>query len=92
MALVLSSGVALILETFLSCRPFAKNWDPSILHGTCGSFKINFLANGIINIVTDLIIVILPMRMVWRLQHISQQRKMALTIVFALGILYVFVN
>ena len=31
------------------------------------------------------------MRMVWRLQHVSKQRKIALTAVFALGILYVFV-
>lgn len=92
MALVLSFGVALILETFLNCRPFAKSWDPLVLYGTCGSFKTGFLADGIINIVIDLIIVILPMRMVWQLQHVSQQRKMALTVVFALGILYVFVN
>lgn len=90
-ALVLSFGVGLILEAFLNCRPFAARWNP-LLHDTCGSFKTSLLADGIINIVIDLTIVILPMRLVWRLQKISQQRKIALTIVFALGILYVFVN
>ena len=89
--LVLSFGVGLILEAFLKCRPFAAKWDP-LLHDTCSSFKTSLLADGIINIVLDLTIVILPMRLVWRLQKISQQRKIALTIVFALGILYVFIN
>ena len=90
MSLVLTFGIGLILEAFLACRPFAKSWDP-LLHGTCASFKTSLLADGIINIVIDLVIVLLPMRVVWRLQHISKQRKMALTAVFALGILYVFV-
>ena len=89
MSLVVSFGTGLILEAFLTCRPFAKNWDP-FLQGTCVSFKPGFLADGIINIVIDLAIVLLPMRMVWRLQHISKQRKIALTAMFALGILYVF--
>lgn len=87
MAFVLSFGIGLILQAFLICRPFAKIWDP-LLPGTCGSSKTSFLADGIINIVIDLTIIILPMPMVWHLQ-MSQQRKTALTVVFALGILYV---
>ena len=87
MALVLSFDIGLILQAFLICRPFAKYWD-SLLPGTCGSPKASFLADGIINLVIDLPIIILPMPMVWQLQ-MSQQRKLALTVVFALGILYV---
>ena len=89
MFLVIAFGTGLFLEAFLTCRPFAKLWDP-FLQGTCVSFKPGFLADGIINIVIDLAIVLLPMRMVWRLQHVSKQRKVAFTAVFALGILYVF--
>lgn len=87
MIFVLSFGIGLILQAFLICRPFAKNWDPT-LPGTCGSSTASFLADGIINIVMDLTMILLPMPMVWQLQ-MSQQRKIALTIVFALGILYV---
>ena len=87
MALVLSFGIGLILQAFLICRPFAKNWDP-LLPGTCGSSKASFSADGIINIVIDLAMIFLPMPMVWQLQ-MSQQRKIALTVVFALGILYI---
>lgn len=90
MSLVTTFGIGQILEAFLTCRPFAKTWDP-VLQGTCALFKTGFLADGIINIVTDLAIVLLPMRVVWRLQHVSKQRKIALTAMFALGILYVFV-
>ena len=92
MSLVITFGTGLILKAFLTCRPFAKNWDPFLqLQGTCVSLKAGFLADGIINIFMDLVIVLLPMRMVWRLQHVSKQRKIALTAVFALGILYVLV-
>ncbi len=88
MAFTLVFGIGLILQAFLICRPFAKNWDP-LLPGTCGSSTASFLADGIINIVIDLTMIILPMPLVWQLQ-MSQQRKLALSAVFALGILYVF--
>ena len=87
MAFVLSFGIGLILQAFLICRPFHKIWDP-LLPGTCGSSKAAFLADGIVNFVIDLTMIILPMPMVWQLQ-MSQQRKIALTVVFGLGILYV---
>lgn len=86
-AFVLSFGVGLILQAFLICRPFDKVWDP-LLPGTCGSSKASFLADGIVNIIIDLTMIILPMPLVWQLQ-MSQQRKIALTVVFGLGILYV---
>ena len=90
MAFVLSFGVGIILQAFLNCRPFAKNWDP-LLPGFCGPIKASLVADGIINVVIDLAMIILPMPMVWQLQ-MSQQRKLALTVVFALGILYVIRN
>lgn len=87
MVLVLSFGVGLILQAFLICRPFAKNWNP-LLPGICGSSKASFLGDGIINVIIDVTMVILPMPMVWRL-HMASQKKIALTAVFAVGILYV---
>lgn len=90
MALVFSFGIGLFFQAFLICRPFAKNWEP-LLPGTCGSSRASFLADGAINIIIDLAMVILPMPMVWQLQ-MSHQRKISLTIVFALGILYVFAS
>ena len=90
MALVISFGFGATLQAFLICRPFAKNWNPS-LPGTCGDSVASFLADGIINLIVDLAVITLPMPMIWRLQ-MSQQRKIALTIVFALGIMYVNVN
>lgn len=90
MTFVLLFGIGLILLAVLICQPLAKYWDP-LLPGTCGSNTASFLAGGIINIVTDVTIVILPMPMVWRLQ-MAQQRKIALTIAFSLSILYVIAS
>ncbi|CAF9925205.1 hypothetical protein IMSHALPRED_006410 [Imshaugia aleurites] len=85
MALVLSFGIGLNLQAFLICRPFAKNWN-RLLPGTCGPVTAPFLADSSINILMDLAIVVLPMPVVWQLQMV-QKRKIALTIVFALGVL-----
>lgn len=84
MGLVVSFGVGVVLATLLNCRPLAKSWDP-LLPGSCGSLVRNVLAISVINMVVDLIIILLPILMVWRLQ-MATWRKVALTFIFALGL------
>ena len=88
-AVVISFGLGIILQAFLICRPFAKNWDP-LLPGVCGSISQATLAEAIINMIIDLAIIISPMPVVWRLQ-MSLWRKLALTIIFGLGFMYVLI-
>ena len=83
MALPISFGVGNTLMAFLICRPFAKNWDP-LLPGVCGSDIDSVLATSVINLSIDVIIVILPMPILWRLQ-MATSRKVALTFLFGLG-------
>lgn len=84
MAFPISFGIGNTLMAFLTCRPFAKNWDP-LLPGVCGSTIDALLATSIVNLNVDLIILILPMPMIWRLQ-MAARRKIALTITFGLGL------
>ena len=87
MALIVALGCGWILEAVLICRPLDKDWDPH-LHGVCGSNDNGVLVGGILNVITDFTMITLPMPMIWRLQ-MAPQRKVALTVIFGLGFMYV---
>ena len=77
-----------IFELAFVCRPYAFNWDKSIHGGKCGPQIKLWLSNGILHVIVDTIILILPMPMVWRL-NTKLSNKISLSIVFGLGFLYV---
>lgn len=61
--LIISFNVAWMLQNILTgiliCRPVAMNWDPTA-RGQCGNQTLAFAAVGIVDIVTDMAIIILP--------------------------------
>ena len=70
------------------CNPIRKNWSPET-EGKCIATKYSILfADCIISIITDLVILLLPLPLVWKLQ-ISLRRKLKVMSVFAGGIVYV---
>ena len=85
--LILAFGVAVIPGNFLFCRPLSKAWNP-LQPGVCGNPTQSLIAFSSVNMAIDLIIIILPVPMVWGLQ-MATWRKVKLTIIFALGSLYV---
>ncbi|OBT78024.1 hypothetical protein VF21_03106 [Pseudogymnoascus sp. 05NY08] len=66
-----------------SCRPFEYNWDQSI-EGSCGDQIKSYIITGALNIVTDALVLGLPMPMIWRLQ-VNLRSKIALTGIFTIG-------
>ena len=87
MAFVVAFFVAIIISDFLTCRPLSKVWNP-LEPGVCENPRASLIALSSFNMVTDLIIIVLPMPMIWGLQ-MPTWRKLELTIIFALGFLYV---
>ncbi|KAL9606349.1 MAG: hypothetical protein Q9179_000475 [Wetmoreana sp. 5 TL-2023] len=87
-AIVSGWALSVVLETFLLCRPFAYNWDPSIKDFTCGDRNAAYIGAGSLNIATDLMVLCLPIPMVWNLQ-IPRRNKVILSAVFGMGLLYV---
>lgn len=79
--------VTIILESLLICRPLAYIWDKN-MNGTCGNEILAFLTAGILNLVLDITIIILPMPMLWGLQ-LPTAKKLSLTIIFGVGAAYV---
>ncbi|KDB20632.1 hypothetical protein H109_07385, partial [Trichophyton interdigitale MR816] len=77
------SGIAFIPPTIWQCSPVEAYWDRSIPH-TCLSSFPNWLSYAIINITTDVILLVLPVQQILRLQ-LTKRDKIALILVFLLG-------
>lgn len=78
--------LSVILCGVLLCQPFAFNWDQTIPGGHCGDQVLSYIITGSVNIVTDVMVLCLPMPMIWSLQ-MPTSNKLALTVVFAIGFL-----
>lgn len=77
--------VAVILEAFLLCKPIRYSWDKNI-DGHCGNAFAAYLSVAIVDLITELSIILLPMPYVWTLQ-LPVGKKIALTCIFGLGIM-----
>ncbi|KAL8896774.1 MAG: hypothetical protein Q9192_002918 [Flavoplaca navasiana] len=79
-----------ILASLVLCRPISINWDASV-NGTCGNVAANCLAGAGINTLTDILILILPMPIIWRL-HVPLRNKLILSLIFGLGSLICMIS
>ena len=77
-----------VVAACLICRPIAFNWDPTIPGGSCGDQKALDMFIGVFNLLMDITVVTLPMPVLWGLQ-MSTQKKVVLTGIFGMGIVYV---
>lgn len=68
------------------CQPVAMNWDPTTPGGTCGSQVAGFSAVGYMDLGTDLLLLLLPVPMVYRLQ-MRLRHKVAVSCIFGAGAL-----
>lgn len=83
--IVLGYWIATTILAFLGCTPFARNWNKTI-PGHCVNLVMFFRWNGICNLIIDVLILLLPLPMVWRLRVPSRQR-LELSGIFLLGLL-----
>ena len=86
MALATSWAIMTILIGLLICRPLSMNWNPLTPGGKCGNQTAAFAAVGVVDLLTDLLILVLPLPMVVRLQ-VSRANKIGLVAIFGAGVL-----
>lgn len=67
-----------------SCVPMEKYWDSSV-EGECVNVSASLLARCILNVVTDVCILLLPIWLLWRLRLGSVLRKAAVSLVLMAG-------
>jgi hypothetical protein len=65
------------------CRPVHKYWDFAV-KGTCGNFKIAFFVGGTMNVVTDVIMLLLPL-WVLRPLRLPRKQKIGVTLILMTG-------
>ncbi|CAO2648769.1 Nn.00g097180.m01.CDS01 [Neocucurbitaria sp. VM-36] len=75
--LIVAWNVADIIAGFLICRPIAKNWDFTIAE-TCGSQPKFYFAMGMVNLITDAVVIVLMMSYLYRLRLAMRKKLLAM--------------
>ena len=74
-----------VLGALLLCRPIALNWDKSgTLEGSCGDNRLFYIWLGIINVVAEAVILLLPVPFIYRLQ-MKMFKKLVVIGLFSIG-------
>lgn len=74
-----------IVATSLACIPLAKLWH-TWLPGKCIDRKALDICTATFNLILDIVILILPQRVIWKLQ-MTTSRKVGISLVFSIGLL-----
>ncbi|KAH8742939.1 integral membrane protein [Diaporthe sp. PMI_573] len=74
-----------ILEAFLICRPYAKNYYVN-LEGTCGNVRTFYIWLSALNLFSDLVILLLPIPFLYKLQ-MPLRKRLGLISMFMVGVL-----
>lgn len=69
------------------CMPIAKFWNPSI-QGSCVDFKLSWYVNAGSSLLTDFVVLVFPLPVMYQLNLPSRQKLLVLGL-FGLGFLYV---
>ncbi|KAK3302295.1 uncharacterized protein B0T15DRAFT_496765 [Chaetomium strumarium] len=82
----ISQLVAVFFAIVLQCLPIQFNWDPTLRGGRCVDRRILYISTAAFNIVTDFLILGLPL-WIFSSLRIPKRTKIALLVVFLLGFL-----
>jgi hypothetical protein len=74
-----------ILIAFLICRPLSYNWDQVRKSGSCGDLTVAYTSIGVVDVLTDIVIFVLPIPLIHRL-NMRRSSKWATISIFSLGL------
>lgn len=77
-------GINQGIGVFLFCIPLQSFWDPHVKGQCFLSRPTMWYVSGIVHIVTDFAIIVMPLPIVWKLQ-LPRSQKIYLTGIFGLG-------
>ena len=69
-----------VFTLIFACRPINKFWDPTV-DGTCVNLYVTAVFFAALNVLSDIIIFILPLPLVWAL-HMNKRVRVGLAFVF----------
>lgn len=82
-AIIIGWWIAILVVCIFQCRPISKAWLPWI-EGTCINLKASFIGNAIPNILTDVAVLCMPIRPIWKL-HATIAQRLSLCFILLLG-------
>ncbi|KAI0888724.1 uncharacterized protein GGS22DRAFT_152222 [Annulohypoxylon maeteangense] len=87
MAATTGYGISFLVASLASCTPFEANWDKtSYPNYHCINTSYFYVAQAAIGVTLDCLILFLPVPVVWTLS-LKISKKIALTVLFTIGIL-----
>lgn len=87
--IIVVTGIYYIVSTFITifaCSPREAIWNPLVTDAQCIDNNTVVLITCLFNIVSDIIILMLPARAVWKLR-IPTRKKVGIVLLFAIGLL-----
>lgn len=84
---ITATAVAGVVTSLASCRPFEARWNLHLYTSNCIDAVRYWQGMSVPNIATDLVMLVLPMPVIWRL-NLAKRQKASLTAVFLLGSWY----
>ena len=89
MAIIVSCWwIAFFFPAVFQCHPVDAIWSVEMYANQCFNQYAWSIAHGTTNILTDIVILGLPLPLIWKLQ-IRRKRKVGLLGIFLLGSLYI---
>ena len=82
--IVFGFEIAGMIIKIWECVPRARMWDKS-LDGRCVNFSAFMISSGVFNTLTDIIILLLPIKAVWNLQ-MTPKAKFGIVSIFTIGL------
>lgn len=82
--LLIANWIATTVAGLLVCIPLRYLWDRTVAGGHCFDINAYFRWSSLVNILTDVIMLILPLPVIWKI-HTSRNIKIGLTFTFATG-------
>ncbi|KAL5866754.1 hypothetical protein ACKVWC_010648 [Pyricularia oryzae] len=76
--------IGCLLAMIFQCFPFEYNWRPWAVDGTCINQPAYYVARAVLNVITDIVVLIVPIWIFWDLK-VNKKVRWALIFVFMLG-------
>ncbi|POS74049.1 integral membrane protein [Diaporthe helianthi] len=91
LVLVVLWGIGNLLQSFLVCHIIDGTW-----HATnpnfCPNLQASFISIGMFNLITNTIIMLVPLHTVWTLQKVNLSTRLGLSAVFLLNLVVIVVS
>lgn len=81
MEVVIVTSIICPMVSLNLCRPIKFYWDHTTLNGSCYNENAFYEWGSFPNIITDIVILVLPVPLVWKLQTLNN-KKVGLTLNF----------